>query len=186
MSDNVQTDSSIQDIGIPEIQVEVSAMEEVQWPVDPTLSIAEEAADAKATGEAIQAAILGASSRMDDMEEALSASITQTESLLRAEMEEDYSALSAAIQQSTSTLNGAIEALSSRLDGDIGGVDEKLESMFPVGSILITASATTPAFGFGTWAEVVMPMTWGDLKNGTRSFQTGTGTGTIHFWMRTA
>lgn len=47
------TESSIQETGIPTLTMEVSPSTEVQWPVDATLSIAEEAADAKATGDAI-------------------------------------------------------------------------------------------------------------------------------------
>ena len=49
------TDNSIATEGIPEITLTLTVMETVQAPVDATLSIAGEAADAKATGEAISA-----------------------------------------------------------------------------------------------------------------------------------
>lgn len=47
------TDESIQENGIPRIQMRVSPGTNVQTPVDKTLTISEMAADAKATGDAI-------------------------------------------------------------------------------------------------------------------------------------
>lgn len=117
------TDNSIATEGIPEITLTLTVMETVQAPVDSTLSIAGEAADAKATGEAI-------------------------------------SALS-------TTLTAAIAAL------------------FPIGSIYVSMSSTAPAF-YGTWVEIVMPATWGDIEDGMRTCEPGTGTGNMHFWKRTA
>lgn len=109
--------------GIPEISLQLEVMDTVEAPVDTTLSIAGQAADAKATGDAI---------------DALETSLTQ-----------------------------AIAAL------------------FPVGAIYVSTSSTAPAF-FGTWVEIVIPVTHGDLKDGMRSYSSGTGTGTLHFWRRTA
>lgn len=117
------TENSITTQGIPEITLQLEVLNTVQAPVDATLSIAGEAADAKATGDAI-----------------------------------------AAMQ---TALNTAVA------------------SLFPIGSIYVTTSATAPVF-YGTWVEIVMPMTHGDLKNGMRSYVDGTGTGNLHFWRRTA
>ena len=117
------TENSIETQGIPEITFSLQVMETMQAPVDATLSVSGEAADAKATGDAI-----------------------------------------AAMQ---TTLNAAIAAL------------------FPIGAIYCSTSSTAPAF-YGTWVEIVMPMTYGDIKNGMRSYSDGTGTGTLHFWRRTA
>ena len=117
------TDNSIQTEGIPEINFTLEVMETVQAPIDPTLSIAGQAADAKATGDAIAAA--------------------QT------------------------TLTAAIAAL------------------FPIGSVYCSVNSTAPAF-YGTWVEIVLPATWGDIEDGMRSYTDGTGTGTLHFWRRTA
>jgi hypothetical protein len=64
-------------------------------------------------------------------------------------------------------------------------MEEAIELMFPVGSIYVSTSSTAPTFG-GTWVEVVIPATWGDLEDGNRSYRNGTGTGTLHFWKRTA
>ena len=71
------------------------------------------------------------------------------------------------------------------IDADISGVYNRI---FPVGSIYTSTSATAPTFGTGwTWVEILLPMTWGDLKTGARSYaEAGTVTpGTLHMWMRT-
>ena len=118
------TENSIEETsGIPEITLTLEVMETMQAPVDATLSISGQAADAKATGDAI--------------------------SSLQA------------------SLNQAIAAL------------------FPIGSIYVSTISTAPVF-YGTWVEITIPATWGDLEDGMRSYTDGTGTGNIHFWRRTA
>lgn len=62
---------------------------------------------------------------------------------------------------------------------------EALEMFYPVGSVYISTSGTAPTFG-GTWQEITIPATWGDIEDGNRSYSFGTGTGTLHFWKRTA
>ena len=64
-------------------------------------------------------------------------------------------------------------------------MEEAMELMFPVGSVYVSTSSTAPTFG-GTWQEIVIPATWGDIEDGNRSYYFGTGTGTLHFWKRTA
>ena len=117
------TENSIETEGIPEITLALEVMDTVQAPVDDTLSIEGEAADAKAVGDAI-----------------------------------------AALQ---TTINASIS------------------SLFPIGSIYVSMSSTAPTF-YGTWVEIVMPATWGDIEDGMRSCEPGTGTGNMHFWKRTA
>ena len=116
------TENSITTEGIPEITLQLTVMETVQAPVDATLSISGQAADAKATGDAIA--------------------------------------------NVNTVLSAAIAAL------------------FPIGSIYVSMSSTAPAF-YGTWVEIVMPATWGDLEDGMRSCTPGTSTGNMHFWKRT-
>ena len=108
---------------IPEITFTISVSDTVQAPVDSTLSIEGQAADAYATGLAI--------------------SNLQT-------------------------------ALTSAIAG-----------LFPVGAIYVSTSSTAPAF-YGTWQEIQMPATWGDLEDGNRTYVDGTGTGNLHFWRRKA
>lgn len=108
---------------IPEITFTLEVAQTVTAPVDPTLSIQGQAADAYATGQAI-----------------------------------------AGLQN---TFNAAIAAL------------------FPVGCIYGSLNSTAPAF-YGTWVEIQMPTTWGDLEDGNRSYADGAGTGNLHFWRRTA
>lgn len=115
------TENSILEEGIPEITLELTVMDTITAPVDPTLSIAGQAADAKATGDAIAAV--------------------------------------------NTTLATAIAAL------------------FPIGAIYVSTIATAPVF-YGTWVEITLPATWGDIEDGTRSYSYGTSSGTVHFWKR--
>lgn len=126
--------------GIPEVTFTIEVSEVVQAPVDTTLSIAGMAADAQATGEAIE--------------------------------------------QAKSDLQAEIDSIST----DISRVAGEL---FPVGSIYVSTSANAPTFG-GTawrWQEILMPVTNGDLMDGTRSYSELTESdtpGSIHFWLRIA
>ena len=117
------TENSILEEGIPEITLQLQVMDVVTAPVDATLSIEGQAADAKATGDAI------------------------------------------------ANLNTALTAA--------------IAALFPIGAIYVSTISTAPVF-YGTWVEITIPATWGDLEDGMRSYTDGTGTGTLHFWRRTA
>ena len=87
-----------------------------------------------------------------------------------------------------------IQTSGKYLTGDIviGGIpdtyytkEEALELLFPVGSIYMSTSATAPTFG-GTWQEIRITDTWAQVEANTQSYEAGTGTGTVHYWRRTA
>lgn len=134
------TPESIDD-GIPVVTFTVEVSRTVQAPVDASLSITGQAADAKATGDAIDAA----------------------KQELQAEID--------------------------NLGTDVSGI---ANTLFPVGTIIVTGSSTAPTFGGENWnwQEVkLLPLTQGDLIDGTRNYtaiETGDTPGTLHFWMRIA
>ena len=140
MSENTPNTPNSIDDGIPEVNFTLEVSNVVQAPIDPTLSIEGMAADAKATGDAINSA--------------------------KAELQEEIDALDT-------------------------GVDSVPGRLFPVGAIYVSTSSSAPTFGGSTWTwqEIMMPTTWGDLEDGSRSYrakETGDTPGTIHFWLRTA
>ena len=118
------TENDILQDGIPEITLELEVQQTVQAPIDTTLSISGQAADAAAVGQAL-----------------------------------------------------------SSLETTLTGL---FESLFPVGCVYATTSESAPAF-YGTWVEILMPATWGDIEDGTRSYADiaeGQTPGTLHFWRR--
>lgn len=136
----INTENSIEEQGIPEITLQLEVQQTVQAPVDATLTIAGQAADAKATGDAIDAA--------------------------------------------KELLQGEIDAIG-------GDIVTLIGNLFPVGAIYVSTSDTAPTFGGENWnwEEVLMPATWGDIEDGSRSFktlETGDTPGTVHFWRRIA
>lgn len=65
------------------------------------------------------------------------------------------------------------------------GTLDVLNTFFPVGAIYTSTSSSAPTFG-GTWQEVKVTATRAQVKTGDHSVQAGTGTGTLHYWQRTA
>ena len=135
-----ETQESISESGIPEVTFTLQLSEVVQAPIDATLSIAGQAADAKATGDAINDAKAALQDEIDDLEDGI---------------------------------------------GLLAG------QLFPVGSVYCSISSTAPTFGAASWVwqEILIPTTWGDLEDGSRSYadrSAGDSAGTLHFWRRTA
>lgn len=65
------------------------------------------------------------------------------------------------------------------------GTLDVLNTFFPVGAIYTTTSSSAPSFG-GTWQEVKVTTTISGMKTGDHDVVTGTGSGTLHYWQRTA
>ena len=89
----------------------------------------------------------------------------------------------------------ALAALQTLLQGNIDMVAAALAAvrgiLFPVGSIYISTSSSAPTFGGAdwNWKEIMLPATWGDVLNGSRSYAEKTEEdtpGTVHFWLRIA
>ena len=156
------TEQSIRETGgIPQIEVSLAVAGMTQTAVDKTLSISEMAADAKATGDAI----LNVSDSLTD----LAADVGSIQNWTGEDIpvNEDPDAMSIA------------EAFASIMN-----------YTYPVGSIYTTINDSLPtALTAGcTWVEVKMPLTWNDLKNGTRGYvpvAQGETTGPVHYWLRT-
>jgi hypothetical protein len=128
-----------------------------------------------------------------EMDDVVQSPVDDTLSI--AGMAADAKATGDAIADAVSTLNGTIGDTKTELQGDIGTVEGNVTALpgnlFPVGSIYVSTSSSAPTFG-GTnwrWQEIMIPVTYGDLMDGSRSYatiETGDTPGTIHFWMRIA
>lgn len=163
MPSNESTEQNVQNSieetgGIPVITMSMEVSGMTQAAVDKTLSIPDMAADAKATGDAIQAVA-------DDL----------------TDLATDVSGIEAWTGENIplSTAAGAptiADALSS-ITGDA----------YPVGSIYMTVNDSAPTFA-GTWVEILITATWAQLKTGKRGYENlpdGDTGGTVHFWLRT-
>lgn len=148
--------------GVPVVEVEMEVSGMTQTAVDKTLSIADMAADAKATGDAI---------------DQVAGDVA------------DLAADVADIEQWTG------EDIPLNTEDDAPTIAEAfaniLENLYPVGSLYVTAANALPAVisAAGTWKEIAVPLTWNDLKKGTRSYIETDNTfqpGNLHFWLRTA
>lgn len=172
MSEVNNTSPESLDDGIPEVTFTVQVSNTQQAPVDDTLSITGMAADAKATGDAIEQA------KTD-----IQAVIDETESGLQGDIADAKSELEGEIADAKSELQGEIDSISADLESVIS-------SIFPVGAIYVCTASTAPTFGGSswTWQEIMIPTTWGDLEDGSRSYAdkgSGDTPGTLHFWRRT-
>ena len=154
------TEQSIQELGgIPTIELSLEVAGMTAYPVDRSLTIADMAADAKATGDAIsdvQEAILGEDERITTIEGWTGENIPLNS------------------EQGSSTIAQAFNSI--------------ISVSYPVGSIYMTISDNAPTFT-GTWVEIAITASWTQLKEGKRGYEqlaSGATGGPVHFWLRTA
>lgn len=178
------TEESIANNGIPEIEMEVELFQMVQTAVDKTLSVADMAADAKAVGDELDAIQMDIDQLMHETAEDIPVSATEGAQSIGSALAE---------------INSTLETLESQSGADIPvnadagapSIAEMLTGLYPVGAIYMSGNAALPSVltWLGTWEEIKIPATWNDLKNGTRSWATKgqtEATGNMHFWRRTA
>lgn len=157
------TEQSIEETGgVPEIELEVEVFGMTQAAVDKTLSIPDMAADAKATGDAID-------NVAGDVAD-LAADVADIEGWTG----EDIPLNS---EDGSPTIAEAVASIFANL--------------YPVGSVYITSAETLPEVisATGTWEEIAMPLRLTDIKNGSRTYiepEEGFVPGNLHLWMRTA
>lgn len=179
MSEINNTPESINE-GVPEVNFTLQVAETIPSPVDDTLSISGMAADAKATGEAIDAA------KSDLQEE-----IDTAESDLQDKIDTAKSDLQDEIDTAKTDLQEEIDALDDEIDSIHDDISAVAGTLFPVGSIYVSTSSTAPTFGGENWnwQEIMFPATWGDVQNGSRSYVAKSENdvpGNVHFWLRIA
>ena len=89
----------------------------------------------------------------------------------------------------------AIAAAKAELEEEIEDISINVSgvanTLFPVGSVYISTSATAPTFGQSNWnwQEIMLPVTQGDLMDGSRNYAAkgeSDTPGTLHFWLRLA
>ena len=69
-------------------------------------------------------------------------------------------------------------------------ISDLFANIYPVGSLYVSAAESLPEVisAVGTWVEVAIPLTWGDIRTGTRSYAEAGSSftpGNLHFWLRT-
>lgn len=190
------TEQSIEETGgVPVVEVEMEVSGMTQTAVDKTLSIADMAADAKATGDAIDQVagdVADLAADVADIEQWTGEDIPLN-SENNAPSVADAVATNAEDIADIKQWTGEDLPLNTQSSATIAEAFASIfANLYPVGSLYITAAEQLPSWisSAGTWVEVKIPITWGDMKNGTRSFvipEEGEtfNPGTLHFWLRT-
>lgn len=130
----------------------------VQAPIDDTLTLSGYAADAKTVGD-----------RFDEL--------VATAALIPVSDDPDSPSVQAAIEELQSRTGDDIQLH----DGDTTTLADALAGMYTEGGIIATDSSTPPEIGVEL-EEVTLPATWGDILNGTRSYEADGVTGEVHLW----
>lgn len=209
-------ESILETNGIPEIEMEMEVSGMTQAPVDKSLTMADMAADAKAVGDRFADDEADLSSVINDVAaikqwtgENIKVN-SQQDAKTVAQLAEDVDTISKYTgedikiddDQDAKTIAEALDDIDKKTGEDIKlddtvsaptlkeAIQSAMDVQWPVGSMFITVSETLPAAiaAIGTWVEVAIPLTYGDIRKGTRSYEepeSGFEFGTIHFWMRT-
>lgn len=196
--------------GIPIVEMDVEVYGMTAYPVDKTLSVSGMAADAKKTGDEIT----NLQSAVQDNAEDIAALENLTGEDIPLNTENNAPMIADAVEAiqawTASDIPMSSASGANSIATEIGNVNAKtatdilmssaqgassiataianiIPTLFPVGSIYMTTSATAPTFG-GTWTEIAITATWAQLNAGTRGYEAlGSGQlgGDVHFWLRT-
>lgn len=174
------------------VQVQVIDSSVVTVPIDTTLSQAGQAADAAAVGQALEN--IHVTVTVDGQAADNQGVVLLYGHHIPMSAEEGADTVAAAIQAAANRTGADIpvngESGAQTVAEVLGGIgtriSEAVQGLYPVGIIVATTSATAPAFGFGTWVEIRITATWADLEAGNRNFAEGAGSGSVHYWRRTA
>ena len=186
MTDNELNEND--DLNI-QIEEEVDVATVITVPIDDTLSNSGEAADAKAVGDA-----LALKADRSELQNAISVDGQTADNQGLILLYGEHINMSST---DSTKVSAAIEAAAARTGADIpldsstgaptvkAAIEAAQSDLLPVGTIYMSTSSTAPAFT-GTWVEIRITASWSDLKNGNRNYTDGAGSGTVHFWLRTA
>ena len=196
---------------LTKIEMAVQGANVITVPIDDTLSIQDEAADAKAVGDALalkadkselsQAVTVDGQSADNQghillYPQHIPMSATDPTTLLAkinaidSKTGSDIPAKTGSTKTIAQALEeaGAAQTAQTIKMSDAAGsptIAAMINSLFPVGSVYSSINNTPPTF-YGTWQEIKIVATWADLKAGFRNYADGVSTGTVHFWRRTA
>ena len=170
--------------GIPIVEMDVEVYGMTAYPVDKTLSVSGMAADAKKTGDEIT----NLQSAVQDNAEDIAALENLTGEDIPLNTENNAPMIADAVEAIQAWTASDIPMSSASGANSIAtAIANIIPTLFPVGSIYMTTSATAPTFG-GTWTEIAITATWAQLNAGTRGYEAlGSGQlgGDVHFWLRT-
>jgi len=182
------TEESIQQTGgVPDVEMEVEIWGMVQQPTDKTLSIENMPADAKAVGDALESVTEDLSDTMTDV----SGILEWTGENIPVNSGSGAESVASVIAEILGW-NGSNIPVSSAVGAPsiVTAINAVYTNLYPVGSLYVTAANVLPMVltDIGTWTEILMPMTWGDIEGGQRSYvaKDQSAAGSLHFWMRTA